>query len=362
MPPVIHLPRHPTFMEQFNQSGAVNNILRSIEFGIQRRMMEEKEIRGLQKEGYVEADYTAPTPQEVQAGYRGAAPGQYKGAVYDPSRQVDVAGRRFQRPPEPEMSFGVEKGKGGQDWDVVRKGGKLFKVARSKTATQPSWQRGQRVIEKINPKTGKKQTWVQEYDYNPKTRERIDVNKPYRSKVGGDTNVTTNVKMSSPTERENIAKGERTLGMLKELQKLYKGGYTGKVSGTMGKVKDFFGKNPQKQSEFYALTAAFNNRLINLITGAAMGEAEAKRIMSEAPSIYDEPSVWQAKWKQSQRNVKMLQEERAKIMRGSGIVLPKLTSEESRSLGWEFMQNPGKGMENYNQLIKNKKDDPFGWE
>jgi len=139
MPQPIYLPRQPTFMEQFQSTGAMENIMRSIMMGVQNRREDEKTIRGYQEKGYAEADYTAPTPQEVQAGYRGAAPGQYKGEVYDPSRQVEVAGRRFQRPVEPKTTFDVVEKK-GQLFSVTKKGNQIIKSQhiKQKTATDPT--------------------------------------------------------------------------------------------------------------------------------------------------------------------------------------------------------------------------------
>ena len=122
MPAPIYLPQQPGFMDQFLKTGALENILQSIMISAQNRRRNEEKIQGLQKEGYTEADYTAPTPQEAQAGYRGQAPGQYQGQTYDKSNQVGVAGRQFQPPKE---TFGIEKGTGKKDWAVVRRGNKL---------------------------------------------------------------------------------------------------------------------------------------------------------------------------------------------------------------------------------------------
>jgi len=139
MPQPIYLPRHPSFMEQFLQTGAIDNIMQSIMMGVQNRREDEKTIRGYQEQGYAEADYTAPTPEEAARGYGGvagsptrAAPGQWKGNVYDKSRQVSVAGRQFQRPVEPKVTFGIEKGTGDNDWEIVRKGNQIVTAKRVK--------------------------------------------------------------------------------------------------------------------------------------------------------------------------------------------------------------------------------------
>ena len=56
------------------------------------------------------------------------------------------------------------------------------------------------------------------------------------------------------------------------------------------------------QAEFYAATASLNNEMIRLITGAQMSEVEAKRIMLELPGINNDPVVWKARFRSTQRN------------------------------------------------------------
>ncbi len=149
MPQPIYLPRHPTFMEQFLKTGAVDNIMRSIMMGVQNRRQDEDTARGLKKEGYTEVQpvpesqqEAAPQTPEEQAAFESGPRGEYwkKHAPPDvtvgndrgfgPFRSPE---RGFRKPVEPKMTFGIEKGEGGRDWAIVRKGDKIVKVDRVKS-------------------------------------------------------------------------------------------------------------------------------------------------------------------------------------------------------------------------------------
>lgn len=152
--------------------------------GVQNRREDEKTIRGYQDAGYTEADYTAPTPQEVQAGYRGAAPGQYKGEVYDKSRQVSVAGRQFQRPVEPKMSYKVVK-KDGRPMLEVYQGGNLSKVsAMSQAAKDVKGKGWQRKIDYFAGKGGKSMAQKIYFNSDPDNPQEFKVGNPYEVKRG----------------------------------------------------------------------------------------------------------------------------------------------------------------------------------
>ncbi|MFX0194556.1 MAG: hypothetical protein ACFFCW_00415 [Candidatus Hodarchaeota archaeon] len=150
--------------------------------------------------------------------------------------------------------------------------------------------------------------------------------------------VTVNLTQSSPTERENLATGEATLSTLDNLYNLFNESYVGPVAGRIGRVKDIFGGNEEKQSEFYAATHAFKNQIIKEITGAQMSEVEAKRIMKQIPDVNDPPSVWKAKWKQSKRNISVLRRKRLEIMKKSGVRTPEDTQQ------YDFEYIPGQGL------------------
>ena len=163
------------------------------------------------------------------------------------------------------------------------------------------------------------QLYAQDYDYNPQTRQEIPSGDMYPSKQPGGAEI----KISSGGEREKLAAGLASLDLLDNLHDLFKEAYVGPVAGRVGKVKDIFGGNPLKQSEFNAATATLKNQVIKEITGAQMSEPEAKRIMKQIPDVTDPPSVWQAKWNQTRKNLFNVRKRRLEVMERSGIKIPE---------------------------------------
>jgi len=133
----------------------------------------------------------------------------------------------------------------------------------------------------------------------------------------------TQEKPASAQERTAIATGRASIDSLNNLKDLYDKAFVGPLAGRVGKVKDVFGLNAQKQSEFYAATAAFKNQVIKEITGAQMSEVEARRIMKQVPDVDDPPTVWAAKWSQSKKNLEMLQRRRLEVLKQSNLKVPQ---------------------------------------
>lgn len=176
----IYLPQQPSFMDQFLGTGVMNNVMKAMMMRMENQRADAESIQGLQQQGYSEADYTAPTPQEKAAGYRGAAPGQYQGKVFDPSQQVEVAGRRFQRPPEPKMSYKAVKDETtGRLMLELYQDKKLSDVKPLALAAQGAKKAGwQQKTRKFKGKNGN--PMAQDYAFNPQNpEERIPLGKPY---------------------------------------------------------------------------------------------------------------------------------------------------------------------------------------
>ena len=68
-----------------------------------------------------------------------------------------------------------------------------------------------------------------------------------------------------------------------------------------------FGQDTKRFADFEAGSRAFQNAMIKAITGAQMSEPEAKRIMAQIPAVTDHPTVWQAKYTQSVKNLEDLE-------------------------------------------------------
>ena len=161
-------------------------------------------------------------------------------------------------------------------------------------------------------------TMAQEFNFDPVSGRSAPVGKPFPSKQVG----TTELKISTGAEREALAQGAANLEILDNIRFLFDESFVGPIAGRVGRVKDIFGGNAEKQSEFNAATAAMKNATIKAITGAQMGEPEAVRIMKQIPDVNDPPSVWKAKWRQTRINLRILERARLRIQAGSGIRIP----------------------------------------
>ncbi len=132
-------------------------------------------------------------------------------------------------------------------------------------------------------------------------------------------------KPASAAERTKIAETRASVDALDNLKMLFDSEktVTGPVVGKIEPIKGLFGWTTMPQEDFMAATSAFKNKIIKEITGAQMSEVEAKRIMKQVPDITDPPIRWEAKWRQSKKNLEFLQNRRLEILRQSGIRVPE---------------------------------------
>ncbi len=136
-------------------------------------------------------------------------------------------------------------------------------------------------------------------------------------------------KPASAGERTAIAETRASIDALNNLKSLFDNEFVGPAGGRIGAIKNVFGLNPAKQEAFIAATSAFKNQVIKQITGAQMSEQEAERIMKQIPTETDAPSVWLAKFEQSIKNLKTVNDRRQEVLRQSGIRSPEDLQEGS---------------------------------
>ncbi len=135
-------------------------------------------------------------------------------------------------------------------------------------------------------------------------------------------------KPAAATERTAIAETRAAIDSLDNLKTLFDVNFTGVATGRIAKAKNIFGLNPPQQEAFMAATSAFQNAVIKEITGAQLSEPEAKRIMKQIPALTDAPSVWQAKWEQSRKNLEMLNKRRLEVLEQSRVIAPREAQDE----------------------------------
>lgn len=129
---------------------------------------------------------------------------------------------------------------------------------------------------------------------------------------------------AAAAERKEIAETRASIDALNNIKELYDNAKTrtGPLVGRADPILGLFGWTTDEQEDFMAATSAFRNKIIEEITGAQMSEVEAKRILKQVPQETDPPARWEAKWKQSKRNLEYLQKRRLEILRQSGIRVP----------------------------------------
>ena len=161
----------------------------------------------------------------------------------------------------------------------------------------------------------------------------------------GQALVQINLGKASPTERTSIAETRASIDALNNIKELYDDAKTrtGPIVGRLDPILGLFGQTEQEQEDFMAATSAFRNHIIKEITGAQMSEVEAARILKQVPQETDPPARWEAKWKQSKKNLEMLQKRRLEILQQSGLQVPggqtvnieDMTDEELRRIAGE---------------------------
>lgn len=151
----------------------------------------------------------------------------------------------------------------------------------------------------------------------------------------GETSFVQPGEMGGVTARPPGNLGQRTveneaaLDALGRLKTMFDAGASADIGPAEGRARrtaqgmpggvtmmEWLGQDTKRFADFEAGTRAFQNAMIKAITGAQMSEPEAKRIMGQIPTITDHPTVWQAKYTQSVKNLEDL-ERRVRQDRGA---------------------------------------------
>jgi hypothetical protein len=115
----------------------------------------------------------------------------------------------------------------------------------------------------------------------------------------------------TPSQAVRTRMGEEEAGLdrINEIRGLYDSNYVGPAMGRWNQLRQNipdlpgqFDDIPEPLAKFMASAAGLKNDMIRLITGAAVGVQEAKRIEREIPNITDRPEVFTAKLAQTEKN------------------------------------------------------------
>lgn len=111
-----------------------------------------------------------------------------------------------------------------------------------------------------------------------------------------------------PSLRTQSISNEVSTEQLDRLIEMYDPALVGPFVGNARSIGQHIPGVPvnDKFAELSAATAAFRNSVIKAITGAQMGEKEATRIRQQIPDVNDKPAVWEAKARQTRKNLQDL--------------------------------------------------------
>lgn len=188
--------------------------------------------------------------------------------------------------------------------EIVSRLGQMDKFRRSKLE-QEGVESGQSAKARTEEGIIKKLTPQEQKDYMLKPDTQINLGKP-----------------AAASERTAIVQARSSIDSLNNLSDLFDKNFVGPIKGKIAPLKGLLELNPVKQEEFMAATFAFKNAIIKQITGAQMSEKEAQRIMKQIPDVTDPPTRWRAKWRQSLKNIQMLQAQQLRVLGESGLRVP----------------------------------------
>lgn len=118
---------------------------------------------------------------------------------------------------------------------------------------------------------------------------------------------------------EKVAGIEQSLGILNDLETLKKDEWLGPATGRYTEFKiNLPGADvPNDLAKFAAQTATLKNAVVKAVTGAAMSEPEAKRIMAQVPNFTDKPNVWKQKLDATRENLSLLRRRTIELSGGT---------------------------------------------
>lgn len=114
-----------------------------------------------------------------------------------------------------------------------------------------------------------------------------------------------------PDATRKLLTDERaTFERFSEIGKLFKPEWVGVAAGRLGGIQEKYGgflgvpELDPAQADFYTSIAAFNNKIINLLSGANVPPAEFERIVGELPRPEQPAATFKARLKQTEKNLR----------------------------------------------------------
>jgi hypothetical protein len=117
---------------------------------------------------------------------------------------------------------------------------------------------------------------------------------------------------------EKIMDDIQAVQHVENLKSMFDADKMGRIRGTLGGVAEWAGLLGTDESTLRAEVATMKNAIIKARSGLAVTEAEGKRIDKETPNMTDSPTIFAAKLKLTERNLRALANKRRQLYKQAG--------------------------------------------
>lgn len=117
---------------------------------------------------------------------------------------------------------------------------------------------------------------------------------------------------------EKIMDDIQAVQHVENLKSMFDANKMGRIRGTIGGVAEWAGLLGTDESTLRAEVATMKNAIIKARSGLAVTEAEGKRIDKETPNMTDSPTIFAAKLKLTEKNLRALSNKRRQLYKQAG--------------------------------------------
>lgn len=145
-----------------------------------------------------------------------------------------------------------------------------------------------------------------------------------RSNAAQQAQVTVPDKLGSD-ERKAVMNDIQALGHITTLKALFKPELIGRIRGTIGGIKEWAGIIGTDESTLRSEIATMKNMVIQARSGLATSAQEAARIDKEVPDATNSPTIFLARLKLTEKNLRKLANDRRNLYKQTGLDVSGLT-------------------------------------
>ncbi len=161
------------------------------------------------------------------------------------------------------------------------------------------------------------------------------------AEAGAKSSASQQAQLSVPdklplTHVEKVMDDIQAIQHVENLKNMFDAEKMGRIRGTVGGVMEWAGLLGTDESTLRAEVATMKNAIIKARSGLAVTEAEGKRIDKETPNMTDSPTIFAAKLKLTEKNLRALANKRRQLYKQAGYDISHiapLDGEEGKASG-----------------------------